>query len=234
MKNTDESSRWPVRILKWTVLTIAGIIVLGVLALCGVTLWLTPGRLTRIVNEEASRELSADVRAVNVRYTLWSTFPHLCVEMDSLRVRSRNFDSVPASVRKQLPDSADFLLSTAGIRGGINLLKLIGGQYWLRDVTADSLRVNLVAVNDTLNNYDIVPGTGRSKMPYFRIDGLRLGGVGDVSYTSLATGTRAGISLSGASLGPRGERDEYNLRLLGRISAESDGLAILHESVALC
>ncbi len=229
MKNTDGSSRWPVRILKWTGLTIAGIIVLGVLALCGVTLWLTPGRLTRIVNEEASRELSADVRAVNVRYTLWSTFPHLCVEMDSLRVRSRNFDSVPAPVRKQLPDSADFLLSTAGIRGGINLLKLIGGQYWLRDVTADSLRVNLVAVNDTLNNYDIVPGSGRSKVPYFRIDGLRLGGVGDVSYRSLATDTRAGISLSGASLEPRGERDEYNLRLLGRISAESDGLAILHE-----
>ena len=82
---------------------IAAVILLTVGALCGVTWWLTPERLTRIVNEQASRRLNADVRTENVRFTLWSTFPHLRLEMDSLHVRSRNLDSLPPALKKDLP-----------------------------------------------------------------------------------------------------------------------------------
>lgn len=83
-----------VRLLKWTGITVLALIVLIVAGLCGLTWWLTPERLTEIVNREASEELNADVRTANVRFTFWSTFPHLRLEMDSVSLRSRNFDSI--------------------------------------------------------------------------------------------------------------------------------------------
>lgn len=215
------------KFLKWAGIIVGGLVVVIIGALCGVTWWLTPERLTRIVNEQASRRLNADVRTENVRFTLWSTFPHLRLEMDSLHVRSRNLDSLPPALKKDLPSGADFLLSTSRMQGGINLLKLLSGQIWLRDVAVDSLHVNLVAVTDSINNYDIVKDTGRSRIPYFRIEGMDMAGRGDIRYTSLPSKTDAVVGLSGAALTPCGDRDEYGMRLLGKISVSSGGLRLL-------
>ena len=206
----------------------AAAIVLAVVSLAVGTWLLTPERLTRLVNEKASENLSADVRAYNVRFTLWSTFPHLCVELDSLRVRSHTLDSVSANVERTLPRDASFLLSSGTVRGGINLMKLMGGRIWLRDVEVDSLRVNLLAVNDTINNYDIIPASGKSKVPYFRIDGLRMQGGGNIAYTSLLSDTKADVALESASLNPVGRENEYRLRLRGKVRAESGGLTVLN------
>lgn len=215
------------RLLKWAGVTVLSVVALLIAAICVGTWTLTPERLTRLVNSQASKALNADVRAGNVRFTLWSTFPHLCIEADSLDVRSRNFDSVPATLRRQLPDSADFLLGTGRLRGGINLLRLLHGTIALRDVEVNSMRVNLVAASQTLNNYDIVPGSDRSGIPYVTIDGMKLDGAGFIRYTSLASATRAGVALDGASLMPAGRKDTYHLALSGKVSARSDDLTIL-------
>lgn len=266
IRKVEETRCSPVglRVLKWIGITLVALVLLVVGLLCVGTWWLSPERLTAIVNREASERLDADVRASNVRFTLWSTFPHLRLEMDSLYVRSRTLDSIPTGLREDLDrflgqpkgnmmhksigvdteanagagtganvsgngmgTSADFLLSTAHMAGGVNLLKLISGQIWLRDVVVDSLRVNLVDVTDSINNYSIVPSTGKSKVPYFVIDGMKISGAGEVAYHSLPSRSDARVALSGASLEPRGRRDEYALRLGGKVTVASGGLNLL-------
>lgn len=220
------------RIVLWAGGIVFGLVALVVIGLSVATWWLTPERVTGIINRELSEELEADVRASNVRYTLWSTFPHLCVEVDSLSLRSRTLDSLPASLRKRLPEGADFLLSTGHVKGGVNLLRLLSHQIWLRDVSVDSLKLNLVAVTDSINNYDIVPDGKRSRMPYIHIDGMNIKGRGDIKYTSLPSGTNADMRLSVASLTPGGRgrnSDNYDLRLGGKIDVRSGELEILRD-----
>lgn len=214
--------------LKWTGVGVLGLVVVCVLAITGFLLWLTPERLTRIVNEEASEYVNADVRASNVRYTLWSTWPRLVVKLDSLHVRSRNFDNLGAAARKALPDSADFLLSTGGMRCGLNLKGLISHRIMLRDVEVDSVRLNLVAVTDSLNNFDIVQSTGRGEVPYFHIDGLKIKQGSAINYTGVASNSQATVQLDTAALQPvRRKADSYSLRLQGDVTVDGDGVRFL-------
>lgn len=217
------------RILAWVCGVVLAVVLLCVLALCVATWWLTPERLTRIVNREASEAVNADVRAAGVRFSIWSTWPRLVVECDSLHVRSRTLDSVSPAVRQGLPPDAAFLLSTGRLRGGVNILKLFGGKIWARDVAVDSLRVNLLAVNDSVNNYDILSAGGHGHVPEFHIDGLRIGPGGEILYRSLLSQTRAAVSLDSASLTPAGGRNRYLLRLPGHITVSSGNMELFRD-----
>lgn len=232
IKNKDiDIKRRPLwlRIFKWTGISIGSIILLFVVALCGITLWLTPERLASIVNKEASKALNADVHAGDVSFTFWSTFPRLFIDIDSVDIRSRNFDSIPPELREKLPCGADLLLSTGKIHGGINITKLLKNQFWLRDITVDSLRVNLVALSDSLNNFDISHSKGEGKVPYFNISNLGVSGKSSIRYTSVPTSTEATVVLDDATLKPSGRGDNYALSLPGRITAQSGNLTILRD-----
>ncbi|MDE5645786.1 MAG: hypothetical protein K2I45_09125 [Muribaculaceae bacterium] len=219
----------PVRALRCVGAAVILLLLLAAGLLVGLTLWLTPHRLARIVSEEASGRLCADVSVSDIDYTLWSTFPRLQIRADSLYVRSRTLDRLPASARRTLPAGSDFLLSARGVRGGIDLPALLRGRFRLGDVSADTLRVNLVAVSDTLCNYDIVRGSGNGEVPYFSIDSLGISGGGSIRYRSLPSATDATVRLSGLRLVPRGRRDEYALSLSGRATAESGGLTVIRD-----
>lgn len=215
------------RILAWVDYVVVGAVVIVVLAIWGITLWLTPERLSEIVDREASKRINADVHTGDISFTFWSTFPHFCIVADSIHIDSRNLKNLPADVRSQLPANPDFLLSTGRMEGGINIAKLMRGQIWLKDVVVDSLRLNLVAVNDSLNNYDIVPSTGKSHVPYFNIDKMSFVDGGNVSYYSLISDTKASIALSAASLTPASDKNDYHLMFKGKVFAKSGGLDFL-------
>lgn len=217
------------RALRCAGAAVALLLLLAAGLLVGLTMWLTPQRLARIVSEEATGRICADVSVSDIDYTLWSTFPRLQIRADSLCVRSRTLDRLPASARRTLPADADFLLSARGVRGGIDLPALLRGNFRLGDVSADSLRVNLVAVSDTLSNYDIVRGTGNGEVPYFSIDSLGISGGGCIRYRSLLSATDATVRLGGLRLVPRGRRDEYALSLSGSATAESGGLTVIRD-----
>lgn len=220
--------------------TIGGIIALIILLLAGATWWLTPARLTEIVNREAGRYLYADVNTHNIRFTLWSSWPHLRVEMDSMTIRSRVFDSIPASIKSTLPENADFLASSGHFSGGINLLSLIKGEINLRDVEISSLRLNLLAVNDSLSNFNIVPSdSSKTKIPHFTANQVRLLNSGSIRYRSLADNADASVAINALSLnrtakkknkkdlpGPR-YSDNYTLKILGNVDAKVGDLSIL-------
>lgn len=224
-KNSGSHLVW--RILQWVDYVIAGALVLLVLLICGVTWWLTPSRLSEIVDKQASQRLNADVSTADIHFTFWSTFPHFCIVTDSLYVRSRTLDGLNDSIKTLLPANPDFLISAGKIEGGINIAKLLKGQIWLRDVSVDSLRLQLISVNDTLNNYDIVPEGGNSKIPYFNIDNLRISDGGQIGYYSKLSNTDAKIKLGEASLLPGKEKDQYRLMFKGNLYATAEGFALL-------
>lgn len=239
------------KIVKIFSFSVIGVILLVVLLLTGATLYLTPERLTDIVNREASENLYADVEAHNITFTLWSTFPHLRVEMDSMTIRSRVFDSLPAAVKKDLPADAAFLASSGHFSGGLNLLYLLRGKISLHDVDLGSLKINLFSLNDSLSNFNIVPpDTVKSKIPYFTADRVRLLNPGNIRYRSVPDSADASVRINALSLcreerGTRGERkkseergergesdkvtydDHYSLKITGDVNADVEGLEIL-------
>ncbi len=220
--------------------TVGGLMALIIILLAGATWWLTPTRLTEIVNREASRNLYANVNAHNIRFTLWSSWPHLRVEMDSMTVRSRIFDSLPSSLRSNLPADADFLASSGRFSGGINLLSLLRGEISLHDVEVGSLRLNLVTLNDSLSNFNIVPPDSvKSKIPRFTANRVRLLNPGSIAYRSVADSADARVAIRALSLdrtdnkkilAPSGGSrysDSYTLKILGNVDASVGDLSIL-------
>ncbi len=232
--NAPVRCRRPVwlRMLAWTGGIIGGLILLVIVVLCGLTWWFNPQRLAEFIGKEVSENVAADVSLSEVNYTLWSSFPHLSVDIDSISVRSRTLDNVPDSLRAQVPQNADFLLSAKKFRGSINLLRLFSGRIYLKDIVAENLDVNLVALTDSLNNYGIVAQGGNSRIPYFNIDGLHINGDGRIAYTSVPASTKALVNLKGASLTPghhQHHKDTYNLKLDGNVDVQSGNLQILRD-----
>lgn len=225
-----KSYRW----VKWIAITLGCLILVPLLLLVAFTIFLTPDRLTSLVNREASQYLNADIHASNVDYTLWSTFPRLKITTGPLTVKSRTLQEISTDIRKQLPDSADFLGSINSFSGEINVVDLFMNRYVVHDVKIDGLKVNLVAYNDSINNYDIIPSSGMKmkRVPYIRINHVLVKNAGTLSYYSASTDTKAKISLALLNLervhGRRIPSDTYSLKLGGNVTASSSGLRILH------
>ncbi|MDE6716706.1 MAG: hypothetical protein K2J70_00805 [Muribaculaceae bacterium] len=222
------------RVAKIIGYSIGGLLLLIILLLAGATWWLTPERLTRIVNREASENLYADVKASDVRFTLWSSWPHLCVEFDSVTVRSRVFDSIPASLKQSLPSDAAFLASASHFRGGINLLSMLRGRISLSDVEIGSLRLNLFSLNDSLSNFDIIPpDSTKTRIPYFTSDRITLLDRGMIRYRSVPDSADAAVDIKALTLERRdkkvgkGKEDRYGLRILGDVDASVGALTVL-------
>lgn len=201
-----------IRILKWTGISV--FVIIGLIAVVlSVALWyLTPGKLTPIVNDAASSALEADVRAGRVELTFWSTFPRLEVKVDSLSVVSRRFGSLDADMRAVLPHDSDSLFKLCGLRGAINVVSLLGGKIELNDVELDRPWVNLVVVGDTVANFDIFPqsesDSESSGLPVIAINRFDIKGDMPVRYRSVyaATDTMrrdvdAIVTLSSVSVG---------------------------------
>lgn len=192
------------RCLKWVLIIFGSLLLLAVAAV-GVGVWLlSPEALTPMVSKYSSNYLDADVTAGKVELTFWSTFPKVSLEVDDLTVVSKSLDGVADSVRAKLPADADTLLKLPHFSGGVNVWALIGGTVMLYDVVIDRPEVNLVAVNDTVANYLIVPASSdtssTSPMPRISINRFELKGDAPVRFVSLADTMDVGMTLKSTYL----------------------------------
>ncbi|MDE6811018.1 MAG: LemA family protein, partial [Muribaculaceae bacterium] len=189
IRNMKIGKKW-LRAFAWLAVIIVGV---PLLLLVVLSLYLTPGRLTELANREGSRYLNADIKAEDIDYTLWSSFPRIRITTGKISVISRTLRDVSPAIRKQLPDSADFLGSIRSFSGEINVIDLFMNRYVIHDVDINGLRLNLVAYNDSINNYNILPGSasGFKKIPYFSAEKIELRNPGVMSYRSVSTDTRA-------------------------------------------
>lgn len=171
---------------------------------------LTPDRLTPLVEHCASSYLLADVSASRVELTFWRTFPRLTVEVDSLSVVSRSLKPLSASEISSLPSGADTLLSVDGFSGCVNVAKLPLGRVALYDVIIDSPMINLVSVNDSVANYNIVPSSEPDTVktsviiPDFSINRFEIKNAKPFRYTSLTDSLSVAVTLSRAAIGGGG------------------------------
>lgn len=194
-------------------------LLLLIIAAAGAAVWiLTPDRLTPLVNRLATEQLNADVGARRVELTFWSTFPRLVVEVDSLVVVSHSLRDIDAATRAQLPAGADSLLSLGSLRGGIDLVALMGAKIRLCNVELRRPRLNIVQVDSLRNNYDIFPASepseSASKMPDIAIDRFAILDGFPATFTSLADSIRVEAMLSSGSV-ESGRQAAYTLSIKG-------------------
>lgn len=215
------------KILAWT---LGGIVIVLTLSLCAITWFLTPERLTEIINTEASRELDADVKVYNARFTIWTSFPHFMIEIDSARVISRTLRDISPALRKELPVNPDFLLSSGRLKAGINICRLINNEIFLHELTVDSLNMNLVSVSDSLSNFNIFrPIRSNRKPPYFTARKLELTNPGRLQVFSRPNHAKMDIGLKSLSF-TRSDtsRNTYTLAMKGIVDAEVRQIPLLN------
>lgn len=120
----------------------------------------------------------------------------------SCRARST---SCPPPSGPPSPPNADSLLSVRSFHGAVNVVKLLAGSIHLHDVVIDRPEVNLLQVNDSVANYQIVPtsedsDTTAASIPGIYIDSFRILQAGPLRYRSLADSTDVTARLENVSL----------------------------------
>lgn len=153
--------RW----LKWISLTLIALICIALGAISIVLWYLTPEKLTPIVNKYAGEFADADIKLERVELTFWSTFPRLNLQVDNLEVISHSLNSLSPAERGNLTADADSLLRIERLSGGIDLSALSLGNIALYDLELTNPWVNLIIVNDSINNFNIIPPTEQPSEP---------------------------------------------------------------------
>lgn len=147
------------KILKWAACTVVGFILLVAVALTLIVWIMTPARLTPIVARVANDALEAHVGIGRVELTLWHTFPHLTVDIDSLTIVSEAFDSLPVGQKAFVSAESDTLLRVGRFHGAVNVAALLAAKVNLYDIELEGAAVNVVALDSLHANYDIFPAT---------------------------------------------------------------------------
>lgn len=212
--------RWWVRLLRgtgWTLLCV----VYALIIICSAIVWvLSPDQLTPMIERVASKSLNADVKVDRAELTFWRSFPEIKVQIDELQVISRALDPLPVDARKQLPADADSVLSIGHFNGGVNILHIIGGKITVYDVELDRPRINLIQVNDTIANFDILPpspsDTTSTPLPEITVNHFAITNSYPIRYRSLPDSVDVTLNLHTISL-DSDEAPRYQLTLDTRI-----------------
>lgn len=228
MTNT-QSSPVPLwrKITAWILGIILSVSLIVIISLTAALWWLSPGRLTPMVNGFLSNYLEADVDAARVELTFWRSFPHIELRVDSLQVVSRRFDTLPQQMREALPADADSLLSVERFSGGIHVVKVIGGEIDLYDIEIANPKVNLVVAPDSTANFDIVPpsepSTEPSTLPRLNINRFAILGSFPMRYRAIADSIDLALTLNASELACA-DAPQYTLQLAGGASPQLPGL----------
>lgn len=169
---------------------------------------LTPPRLTPIANRYAGEFLNADVKADRVELTFWSSFPKLTVDIDRLDIISKSLNSLPSPIRASLPTDADSLLTLEHLHAGINVLELAIGKISLYDVELRNPGLNLLVVNDSTTNFNILPPSaeapdstsGTMVMPAIALDRFAIAGSFPIRFRSIPDSIDATLTFAESEL----------------------------------
>jgi hypothetical protein len=216
------------RILKGVLLSLLSLVVICIIAVVGLVLWLTPQRVTRLVNENAGKYLNADLTVGKIDYTLWSTFPTLHFRVDSLNIVSRSLDALPSGVMAQLPPDAKFLASSSELSGSLNILQALHGNISLDSIYAGQVRANIVIADDSTANFNIVPpGTHTPEGMRVAIGRLRLDSPVRLSVCDLPSHTRLSSTVNWLDLYRlRDNRDSYHVGMKASVEGSAAGVEL--------
>lgn len=222
--------RWLALTLKTAAWTVGSVAALLVMALC-LTVWiLTPDRLTPIAERLANENLNADVKIKRMELTVWKTFPYMTIDVDGLNVRSRTLDKHKAS----LPAGVDSLLDVGCMRARFNLARLALMDVEIKEILVDSPKVNLVTVNDSLNNYMIVPPSKEKSestpivLKSLVLEHLNIVNNRGIRYRDLKSGMDFTLHTDTLSLNFKDKEKRYRLTFGGNVKASVPEADINH------
>ncbi len=209
--------------------SLLGIVALIAILLCAATYYLSPERLEKLIAEAASENLNAEVTVSQPRFTIWSSLPNLRVEIDSVKVISHSLQGIPENLRNEIPDNADFLMSSGKIKGNINIFKLIKGEIHLGDLEADELNLNMVMVSDSVANFNILKDkTSSGKVPYFSARKIALVNPGNLSFYNHASRVSANLDLNTlTALRDSSDNNSYKADIQGALDLNMGGKQLL-------
>ncbi|MDE6371671.1 MAG: hypothetical protein K2K92_09310, partial [Duncaniella sp.] len=227
-----------VRILKILGWAIIGIIIVITAAITVAVNYLQPEKLTPIVEHIANDNLNADVTLKRVEISFWSSFPRFDADIQGLKIKTRAFDSLPDSVRAQLPPAADSLLSIDHLSAAINIPRLLKGDIKLYDISITHPVINLVQATPEAWSLDIFHKTEKEdttdnvSLPHITLGTFAIEDSLHVSYRSLPDSISASATLGTLRL--EGDKaPTYRLDISGITSAQTSVMSIAHVRVGL-
>ena len=138
-------------------------------------LWITPKHIINLIEEKSSEYLHAKIEIGDLDYTIWHTFPWISIEVDSLKVISKSLANLNDDDKRVIPADADLLVSVKRFKAKINLKELLDDELELKDIEIEAPTINIVIVNDSLNNFSIMPPMKEKiKMPELDIKNIKL------------------------------------------------------------
>lgn len=222
------------RVLRWLAITAGSIAALLVVAMCVVAWYLTPERLTPLVEKYGSEYLTADVKAERVELTVWSSFPSVRLDITNLKITSRTLKGQPDSVMRALPADASRLIEAGKISGSINPWKLLAGTVALGDISVSEAGLNLISYSPGINNYDIVPASEEKKEEKpsswkIRFGKIHLSASRGIHYFDAASSTDIYLTSPRLDIVPKSDDCELlETRLSTPISYSAGGAALFN------
>lgn len=179
---------------------IVGIVVV---LLCGaiwfLSVYLSPQRITKLIEDESGKYLDAEIHIGRLDYKVWKNYPWLDFQVDSVFVISKSLHGVSPEQQRLLPAYADSLASVIKIEGKINLHSLLRKKVVLRDILIERPSANIVMVTDSVTNFNILKEKlpDNTKMPDIDLDisEVRIVAPVDFNFFSLQEDARASLDV---------------------------------------
>lgn len=163
-------------------IVIAGAIVWGVCE------YLSPERITRLIEEKSGEYLNAEIKIGKLDYHVRKSYPWLEFEVDSLEVISKSLEGVSPDLQKQLPLYSDSLASIVKLQGKINLHALWRDKIQLKDLEIVKPAANIVMVNDSISNFTILKHSLPDKFKQPEIDLSEIKVISPVNFNFFSLG----------------------------------------------
>lgn len=214
------------RIAKYAGLTAMAVVLFAIGILMAALSILTPERLTPLAEHVATRALqNARVEIDTVRLSMRYSFPYLTLNVAGLSVISTPVHGLDARAHANVPMWADTVFAVNRLTGGVNVAKLAVNTLDISDVVLDTPRVNLVVVNDTLTNFDIVAPTPPDEPPFdwrslpeLQLHRMAIEHPQPMRYLDVSTGTAFDINLRKASVHGH-QAPLYKLEFAGNVTS---------------
>lgn len=206
------------KFLKIVAWALGALLALIIIVLVAVPLVLTPERLTKWVREYGTEYLvDGRVDVSRVDLTLWSTFPHAELTVDSLRVVNLN-TAIPADCRT--------VAAIDRLSGRLNLAALLIGRISISHVDIDRPQATLWQGADSLSSLSILPPAADEEkpdddesltLPDIRLHRFAISGDGTLRYISEPDSIDAAITIRQTRLDGHEEIPQYRLTLDSRV-----------------
>ena len=196
MSRRDNNKIW--KLILHVACFLAGVlVVLGVSLFLFINFYLSPSRLTKIIEEKSSEYLDAEVKLGSLDYSIFHSFPWCHIEIDSIMIISKSLNSLPKDLRRTLPLFADSLASVEKIEVDIDLKSLIKKEIKIKDIFIDHLSLNMVIASKEYNNFSILHDfNNKIKIPEISLDDLTFLPPLNINFCSLPDSADFHVSIN--------------------------------------